>query len=114
MYDILAFTFAAAMLWLWWYPKLHTGVVGSFGCIVLAGAAVMSTDDSLLSSVSNIEFALSGFMVGSLLLLVHVVARMAKADSSKPRDPKNAHRRGTDWQTFDDAPHHHSELGGAQ
>lgn len=97
--------FAVVMLLVWISRPIHTGLLGSLGCVVMAATAGMAMDDSLFRDIENIQWTLVGFALGALLCVAHLVVMIVRSKVRRGVPINVPHRRDADLDTFDEAPH---------
>ena len=107
LFNVAMSMFALIMLAVWMSKPIHTGFLGSLGCVVMAASAAMSIDDSLLNSVENIQMTMVCFAIGALLCVAHLVLLILRAKIRHGVPINVPHRRETDVDAFDEEPQAH-------
>ena len=99
MTDIVALMMAGFAVWAIWSPLIPTGILGSLGLVLLAGAALVSVDDSSFANVTRLEGIVIAQQVGFILLVAQVIWLVWRSNTGKatPR------RRSTDFGGLNDA-----------
>ena len=95
-FNYLMSAFAGLMWWVVLYRPIHTGFLGSTGCLGMSVCAIMAVDDNAFASVSSTESLFLGFCGGVGLVLAHVVLCLRKARNPNP--DKAPQRRRGDWK----------------
>lgn len=101
MIDALAILVALFCLWAVHSPSIPTGLIGSFGLVLLGGAALVATDDSSFADVHRLEMVVASMLCGFLLVVGQLALLVWKANTGRTT-PK---RRVTDLGDLDESQH---------
>lgn len=103
MVDILATFVALLCLWGILEKAIPTGLVGSFGLVLIGGAALVATDDSAFADIQRLDLVVVALLCGFLLVVGQVALLVWKANTGRAT-PK---RRVTDLGELDESQHPH-------
>lgn len=97
MTDLLSLAVALICLGAIYSKHIPTGVLGSAGLWLISVAALVAVDDSSFANVQRLEGIVVAFLVGFILLVVHLTLMVWRGSTGKT----TRRRRTTDWQAFD-------------
>ena len=103
LYDFLMVAFFGAMVGVVLYKPVHTGLLGSLGCVFMGASALLACDDSMYTSVEHIQGAILLFCAGAGMAALHAVLTVSRAKMDGPDNVPR--RRRTDYGEFDEHPH---------
>jgi len=78
---------------------IHTGFIGSLGCLMMAIGSLIATDDSTFNSVRDVQEVVMLLVGGALLVAFHLARAWWLAHRSPLSVP---HRRRTDFGALDE------------
>lgn len=98
MIDFLAYVVGAVALFVVLWPAIPTGVLGTLGTAAIGVCSVViGADDAAIANTVLLERLLSGLMLGFILVVLHVLLRIWKAQAPV----ECPHRRASDWAPLD-------------
>jgi hypothetical protein len=78
---------------------IHTGFIGSLGCLMMAVGSLVATDDSTFNSVRDVQEVVMLLVGGAVLVAFHLARSWWRAHRAPLSVP---HRRRTDFGDLDE------------
>lgn len=83
LYNIVMAAFSLSLFITAKVRRLHTGVLGTLGLVLMGGAALLSIDNSTISSIERTEWCFMIFATGSLCVLTYAWRSVPRKQCAK-------------------------------